>query len=478
MKNLNKLLLGILAISFAACANCHSQNGFMLTTVADFNDPLHGDPVGFAQGSDGMLYGVTPGEGFGGTIFRTTLDGVVTTLVSFNGTNGYEPDSPPVQAADGNIYGTTHSGGPDWNTTNDFGNFFGTVYRMGTNGVLTTLWSFNQTNGSYPATGGLSLGNDGALYGVTYRGGADFTDGRYNPGDGLIYRITTNGDFTLLASFYGSNGSWPNNIIQASDGNFYGTTLWGGLYGDGTLFRMTPDGQVSTLLTFNGTNGEAPDNIIQGSDGCLYGTTLQGGASYTGANPNFGNGTVFKITTNGDFTLLASFDGTNGASPSGGLTEVRNGVFYGTAAAGGQYTNALSSGGNGTFFQITTNGNLTVFLSFGANSLLPWNPNSTLIRASDGNFYGTADGPNTGSIFSIRPIQAPILQTAIQSNQFNLTWNAWLGYSYAVMYETNLTGSNWNLLSTVTPQTNGPASFSDPIAPDTQRFYQVILQLP
>lgn len=457
------------------------QNRLMLTDVANFTDTnAPGDDFpALMQGKDGLLYGVTQFGGASGigTVFRCTLSGSLTTLVSFNGTNGGHPSAPPLQAADGNFYGTTGGGA----------NGYGTIYRMDSNGVLTTIFSFNQTNGAGPGgAGGLIVGRDGALYGVAQAGGPNFTN--VNGGDGTIFKITTNGDFTLLASFNGTNGDEPASIIQAWDGNFYGTTVVGGIddsNGFGTVFQMTPDGQINTLVRFNGTNGARPISIMQASDGCLYGTTIDGGPFYTRGSVNEGYGTVFKLTTNGDFTLLASFDATNGALPNAGLIEVCKGVFYGTTVYGGLYPNGpgVDNGlqyifNSGTFFQVTTNGNLTALLSFGASSLLPANPYLSFIKASDGNYYGTARNPHPGSIFCIRPVQAPVLQPFAQAGQLSLNWNAWAGYSYNVMYETNLTGSNWNLLSTVSPQTNGMTSYSDPIGPDTQRFYRVILQLP
>ena len=470
MKKLNNLPIGILIVGLAAATACHAQNRLMLTDVANVYDTNNSTFPTLMQGKDGMLYGTTQtGGAFSrGSIFRCTLSGSGTTLVSFDGTNGASPFSPPVQAADGNFYGTTMSGGPDFDTTNDNGFGYGAIYRMDSNGDLTTIFSFDGTNGAGPGIGnGLIVGNDGALYGVTAGGGLS--------GDGTIFRITTNGDFTMLASFNGADCSYPQDIIQASDGNFYGTTFYGGTgdsYSFGAVFQMTSGGQINTLFQFNGTNGNDPIGIIQASDGCLYGTTQQGGAfDYQYG----GYGTVFKITTNGDFTLLASFDRTNGATPWG-LIEVSNGLFYGTTDNYG--------GGAGAFFQFTTNGDLSALLSFGANFQLPFNPWTSLIKASDGNYYGAAQGVFYGgtryptAIFCIRPVQAPVLQAVAQPGQLNLNWNAWAGYSYAVMYETNLTGSNWNLLSTVAPQTNGITSYSDPIGPDTQRFYSVVLQLP
>ena len=469
--------IGILIIGLAAAA-CRAQPRLMLTTVANFNDTNSGgnDLPAVIQGKDGMLYGFTQHGGpfdFG-TVFRSTLSGSVTTLASFNGTNGMYPEAALIQAPDGNFYGTTIWGG-------DYDD--GTIYRMDTNGVLTTLFSFYGTNGEVPDSA-LIIGSDGALYGVTQAGGQNFTNP--NRGDGTIFKITTNGEFTSLASFNGTNGSEPLDIIQASDGNFYGTAVYGDIDSNnsdfGIVFQMTPDRQINTFVQFDGTNGWGPIAIIEASDGCLYGTAANGGVFYTGPDypQNSGYGTVFKVTTNGVFTLLASFDGTNGASPDAPLLEVCNGVFYGTAQYGGVYSNGAGIySTEGTLFQVTTSGDLTALLSFGGHSetVLPSSP-VNLIKATDDNYYGGSRGPNQGSVFCIRPVQAPVLQASGQGNQLNLNWNAWAGYSYEVMYETNLTGSNWNLLSTISPQTNGITSYSDPIGPDTQRFYRVVLQLP
>ena len=304
------LLSGALCLLTASSSLGGGTNRLMLTTVANFNDNNYDDFPALMQANDGMLYGVTQFGGASnlGAVFRSTLSGSLTTLVSFNGTNGAYPTAPPLQVADGNFYGTA-GGGPDWKTTNN--NATGIIYRMDTNGVLTTLFSFNQTNGEAPGgASGLIVGNDGALYGVAQQGGPNFTN---NGGAGTIFKITTNGNFTLLASFNGTNGVGPANIIQASDGNFYGTSESApdDTNGFGTVFQMTPDGHMNTLVRFNGTNGAYPLAIMQASDGCLYGTTIYGGAYYAGGLPGSltsGYGTVFKVTTNGDFTLLASFE--------------------------------------------------------------------------------------------------------------------------------------------------------------------------
>lgn len=466
MKILNNLQLSTLAISLAASITCRAQNNLMLTTVAQC-PPASYDSASLIQESDGALYGAfSQGETNAGSIFRLAPSGSLTTLASFYATNGAEPFAP-ILAPDGNFYGVTYVGGSSYDAA-DYIAGYGTIYRMDSNGVLTSLFSFDQTNGWSPRC--LVLGSDGSFYGTTDSGGTNFTSS--NNGDGTIFKITTNGDFTLLVSFNGTNGSGPMGLVQASDGNFYGVTGGGGTNDLGTVFKMTPDGQFTNLVLFNTTNGWQPNYIMQASDGCLYGTTIYGGL-YTPpgwAGSINGNGVVFKVTTNGDFSVVAMFDGTNGQSPTG-LAEISNGVFYCPLVI-------AEERGGGELFQVTTNGNLTHLLSFGASSTLPGIPVGPLTKASDGYCYGFAQQPDFGVIYSIRPVQAPVLQPTIQSNQLNLNWNAWAGYSYAVMYETNLTGSNWNLLSTVTPQTNGITSFSDSIGPDPQRFYSLILQLP
>lgn len=484
MRKLNNLQIAIAAISLVACATCYAQSGLMLTTVADFYGTNGSQPSFFsplAQASDGMLYGTTmEGGAFGqGTIFKTTLAGSLTTLVSFDGTNEAPPYRSLILAADRNFYGTAGGGA--------YG--YGTVYKMDSAGDLTNLFSFDLTNGTAPDA--LIQGSDGALYGTTASGGS-FTNVYGPAGCGTVFKITTNGDFTFLASFNGTNGAVPTDIIQAGDGNFYGVANQGGSNnGFGTVFKMTPDGQITDLVVFMGTNGADPGTVLLGSDGAIYGTA-QGGSFYSSTNSGFPNGygAVFRVTTNGDFSLLASLDGTNGMQPVG-LTEVCNGVFYGIASYGGLYPDGPESvqSNDGTIFRVTTDGDLTVLISFGANSFLPAIPFcAALTKATDGNYYGTAQYgtpdpgyfglPYPGAIFSIRPVEAPILQPLAQGSQLNLSWNAWAGYSYNLMYETNLNCTNWTLLSTISPQTNGPASYSDNIGPDAQRFYTVVLQLP
>lgn len=427
------------------------------------------------QRTDGLLYGTTlEGGDFGqGTIFKTTLDGSLKTLYSFDGTNGAYPSFSPLVAPDGNSYGMATYGGNGFNGT---GTGLGTIFKWSSDGSYSNLFLFGGTNGANPSS--LIFGNDGNLYGTTFYGGA-FTNDPVSSGlgDGTAFEITTNGDFTLLASFDGTNGAIPYTLIQAKDGNFYGVTDRGGSNGLGSVFQMTPGGVVTNLFSFNGTNGAGPTTLIQGSDRSLYGNTLFGGPGFDGTGPS-GDGTVFQITTNGNLTPLASLNRTiTGSQPQGRLLEVSNGVFYGTASRGGSNQYAPE----GTLFQVKTNGGLTVLVNFIDSLELPSMPASGLIQATDGNYYGVG---NDG-VYAIRPIQPTVIQAAAQGGQINITWNAWAGYRYMLFSQTNVTlplanftnpPLSWNELLQTIPSTNGVMSFSDTIGPDPQLFYQVLFQ--
>jgi uncharacterized repeat protein (TIGR03803 family) len=369
-----------------------------LTTLHRFTGGTDGGSprAGLIQARDGSLYGTTAGDLYGGndlgTVFRITTGGKLKTLWNFTGgSDGANPTAPLVQARNGNLYGTTYEGGLNGD---------GAVFKITTGGKLTTLWSFtNGADGGYPYAG-LTQANDGNFYGTTTRGGAN--------GSGTVYRITSGGALATLYSFSATNlaginadGASPQaGLLQASDGNLYGTTTSGGLYagsdgfGDGTVFKITTGGTLTTLYSFTGgTDGAGPSaSLIQGADGNLYATTALGGVN--------GWGTVFRITTGGTLTTLYSFSGgTDGTNPVAGLIQASDGNLYGTTLAGGAYN-------DGTVFQITTAGALTTLYSFtgGTDGV---QPAARLVQASDGNLYGTTEGnvgrggAQHGTIFKI-----------------------------------------------------------------------------
>jgi len=242
----------------------------------------------------------------------------LTTLVHFDGTNGYLPEAGLVEGRDGNIYGTLSYGG--WFD-------LGTVYRLAPDGKCVILTTFDGENGGHPSS--LILGKDRNFYGTTLQGGPT--------GDGSIFRMTSDGVITTLATFsdsltYGPGGSsqGPDGTLygfvsrldtrtsgfkftlagqltvpftdqppdhdasaplKARDGNFYGTTFADtsdGTPGWGTVYKKAPDGKVTTLISFNLTNGANPlPELIQPRDGNIYGITTGGGA--------LGQGTVFRL---------------------------------------------------------------------------------------------------------------------------------------------------------------------------------------
>ncbi|MGA2607258.1 MAG: choice-of-anchor tandem repeat GloVer-containing protein [Terriglobia bacterium] len=284
-------------------------------------------------GADGKLYGTTYQGGAYcspqgcGTVFKITREGRLTTLHSFDGTDGKGPWATLVEATDRNFYGTTRGGGAHG---------YGTVFKMTREGTLTTLHSFDITDGAN-AVAPLIEATDRNLYGTTWAGGAYHNYG-------TVFRITRKGTLTTLYSFCSQSGC-PDGanpfapLIQATDGKFYGTTWAGGANGDGTVFKITREGTLTTIHSFAGTDGAAPyGGLLLGADGKFYGTTGAGGV--------YGDGTVFKITREGTLTTLHSFDGTDGSEPDDGLLLGADGKFYGTTLYGG-------ANGYGTVFSLT-----------------------------------------------------------------------------------------------------------------------------
>ncbi len=212
--------------------------------------------------------------------------------LNFDGANGAFPYFASfIQGTDGNLYGTTENGGPSDQ---------GTVFRVTPGGTLTTLYTFcsqtNCTDGVEPL-GGLVQANNGNFYGTTSDGGA-------NGGGGTVFEITPEGQLTTLYSFCSQPGCADGNysqtpLVQASSGNLYGTTEVGGVNNGGTVFEITPAGQFTTLYSFCSqpgcTDGIHPHaGLVQASNGNLYGTSVEGGANSAG--------TIFEITPAGQLT--------------------------------------------------------------------------------------------------------------------------------------------------------------------------------
>src|ERR1022692_443526 len=281
-----------------------------------------------------------------------------------------------VQTTNGGLYGTTYGGGA---------NGYGTVFRITPGGTLTTLYSFCSHSGCTDGADSfarLVQATNGDLYGTTYNGqGIDY---------GTVFKITPSGTLTTLHSFCSqtncADGSGPvAELGQAANGSLYGTTAYGGAGGSaGTIFKITPSGTLTTLYSFCSQpycrDGENPVvGLVQAANGDFYGTTPNGGAN--------GHGTVFKITPAGTLTTLHSFKAsTDGAVPSGGLVQAANGDFYGTAVG-------VGANNFGTVFKITPSGTLTTLYSFcflTQSGCTDGNePYTGLVQDTNGDFYGT-----------------------------------------------------------------------------------------
>lgn len=329
-------------------------------------------------------------------------------IFNFDVSDGSSPFSSLAQGVDARLYGTATEGG-DYNCYPEQDGC-GTIFGVSLKGKLTMLHALESNEGATPYAG-LLLGTSGSFYGTTVVG--------------TVFGIRRAGTLTVLDSLCPQFPNCPygdglNGLIQASDGNFYGTAYYGGnglrdsCSGDqpgcGTIFKMTPGGVVSTLYDFcsqdSCTDGSNPlANLAEGSDGYLYGVTTLGG---TNCAP-YGCGTVFKIAFDGTLVTLHSFNGNDGTSPIGALTQGRDGDFYGTA--GGGNLACGYPGGCGTLFRITPSGIFSTLYTFCVEANCPDGavPDmglNGLLLATDGNFYGVTQiggANNDGTIFKITP---------------------------------------------------------------------------
>src|SRR5208282_1334930 len=259
----------------------------------------------------------------------TSPSASLVSLHSFSGgTNGFNPYGGLVQGADGNLYGTTLNGGTE---------LFGAAFRLLLGGGFSVLHSFtNGPDGANPYAG-LVQASPNTFYGATFDGVTAL--------DGTLFKLASNGAFTPLYSFGGGeDGANPlAALVQGSDGKLYGTASTGGTNGLGTVFSLTTNGMLTPLVSFDYFLGAYPSNgLVQASDGAFYGTASAGGT-------NGGWGTVFRVTVAGSLSVLHSFNYLDGAVPVGGWVWGTDGNLYGTTSQGG-------AGGQGTVFQITTNG--------------------------------------------------------------------------------------------------------------------------
>ena len=284
----------------------------VVTTFADLKKGLGQNPeAALTPDGRGNFYGTTftGGANSDGMIFKLAADGSFTPVVDFDGANyGQDPKAALTPDGNGNFYGTTSSGGA--------GNA-GTVFKLSSDGTLTTLVSFgghildiarpaaapSANNGQDPETP-LVRGSDGNFYGTTKNGASS------NFNHGLVFKITPDGSYSQVTELDGPAG----NMVAAANGSLYLTVGNDGIYGDGTLFQLGFDGTLTPLAYFDGTTALSDTNsglttLIQGSDGNFYGTSPSGGAN--------SQGTIFRVTAGGTVAAVVTFNTTNGQNPVG-----------------------------------------------------------------------------------------------------------------------------------------------------------------
>jgi len=335
------------------------------------------------QGRDGNLFGTTSGLGdvvTDGTVFRATTNGKEGALHTFSGTDGAFPLAGVMLATDSNFYGITANGGASG---------LGVLFKVSPSGFYTVLYEFTGGgDGAYPVAPPIE-GWDGNFYGTTGPGSGNA---------GTIYKYTPSGIFTTIFTFNSDNSQGTqveSPLLQATDGNLYGIANVGGTNNCGAIFAVSRSGLLLYDYSFPcGIGGSYPfGQLIQASDGYFYGTTQLGG---TGCNSN-GCGTVFRVTKSGSVSVLYRFIGgrNDGAEPAAGLVEGTDGNLYGsTFEAGAQNT--------GTLYQVTTTGAEKLLYSFPER--VGQHPSASLLQHTNGKFYGTAEAGGIygeGALYSL-----------------------------------------------------------------------------
>jgi uncharacterized repeat protein (TIGR03803 family) len=419
MKNINRWKTAwVLTVLCAVTAiGSHAQT---FTSLVSFDGTNGAKPQfgALAQGTDGDFYGTTYSGGANnqGTVFRVTAAGRLTTLYNFcsqaNCADGANPEAGLVLGTDGNFYGTTVGGG----ILGQYGP--GTVFRITPAGKLTTLYVFCLagglcSDGELP-TDTLVQGTDGNFYGTTFGGGLPNSDG-------TIFKITPAGTLTTLYIFCALIKSCPDGalpyagLMQAGNGNFYGTNYIDGKYGYGVVFEITPQAKFSVIYNFCSKGGNCPDGanaaagLIQAADRNLYGTTFDGS----------GWGTIFKLANSGTLTNLYTFcsqpNCVDGYQPAARLVQATDGNFYSTTLLGGT-TRCFNNDSCGTIFEFSPGGTLTTLYNFCSETGCAdgnW-PYAGLVQGTDGNFYGETyygGNSNNGTIFKLSTGLKPFVET-------------------------------------------------------------------
>ena len=397
-----------ICIFVLCCAAAVSLRSQTFSTVVSFST-AYKYPNWLIQGSDGNFYGTTAvDQNNESVIFKMSLTGDLTTLYTFPTFNG---NTSLMQARDGNFYGVNGglsdiclAGGAG---TVECGQFF----KMTPSGNLTTLYNFDVLHGATPNPF-FTQGADGNFYGTTASGGSGTCGGIPGivGGCGTVFKITPEGSLTTLYSFGGTDGIFPQgHLIQATDGNFYGTTAYGGSgncpatatkpAACGTIFQMTPAGSVTTLYSFNGaSDGFNPGNLIQATDGNFYGTCLISGTP-----------AVFRLTPSGTLTTLTTLSGSHYSSF---LFQGTDGNLYGLGLN-------TDRGGMDIIFELSLEGSLTTLYNFGPNTVVGPPNVELLLQASNGNLYGLETFGGVSKLGTVFEFTLPSLPSIVLSSVLN-----------------------------------------------------------
>jgi uncharacterized repeat protein (TIGR03803 family) len=395
-KSASAIVCGLAMI--AASAACAAAKGYHV--VYTFQNSQDGDEphAGLIRDAQGNLYGTTfsggdAGFNGNGTVFKLAPDGTKSLLYSFSGgTDGNYPGAPLIMDGSGNLYGTTQQGGDAACNMNGCG----VVFELAPDGTQTVLYTFKGGNDGGQPFGALLPDGKGGFYGTTAGAGANRL--------GVVFELSSGGTETVLHAFAGgSDGDGPQAaLIADASGNLYGTTKQGGGacsgFGCGTVFEIAANGTESVLYAFTGgADGANPvDSLMRDKSGDLYGTTEFGGdASGCGGT---GCGTVFKLSPAGALSVIYTFTGGNdGGQPVANLIADSKGDLYGTTLFGG-------AGGYGVVFKVEPNGKERVLHAFtnGDDGAYPW---GGLLKTGENKFVSTASGGGStdfGTVFKIR----------------------------------------------------------------------------
>jgi uncharacterized repeat protein (TIGR03803 family) len=440
----SKRLRLVVALACLALASSSLVQAQTYTDLFDFDGTNHGCcsiyPGILAQGRDGNIYGVTTQGGANnrGAIFKTSLEGAVTVLHSFNLTDGAGPMGGLTLAADGNFYGSTPSGGTD---------SAGVIFKITPSGTYTVIHNFARgTDGGFPKMSPVPS-NDGALYGTT------------GVGNSVFYKITTAGVLTPITTLavepYGP-------LILGTDGKFYGVTNVGGTSNVGTAFSVTTTGVVKTIFNFAPATGSLPYGpLMLSADGNFYGTTYTAGP--------LGGGVVYKLTPAGVYTVLHGFNSTDrsqGLNPTTGLVQGSNGFLYGVTSAGGAHL-------DGTIFKLKTDstGYADIEDFDGTHGAAPY---TQPLLHTNGKIYGvtnTGGVHNEGVIYSVavglKPFvqPVPLRQAKVGGSVGILGQN--LSTATGVLFGTgagtfSATGNSYMVAKPVTGATTGVITVEEP----------------